>query len=87
MPTIVISLAEQFEDNINGTICRGKVCGHKIEGIDCGSDVSEWLSLSLGRPNLRLIRQTKKIINKGKLLHFLKPFKKRKKIFFFFFVK
>ncbi|XP_043480906.1 molybdenum cofactor sulfurase [Leptopilina heterotoma] len=64
MPSIVISLVEQFQENINGTICRGKVCGHKIEGIDCGSDVSEWLSLSLGRPNLRLIRQTKKIINK-----------------------
>lgn len=41
----------------NSKICRGKICGHKVEGFDCGSEVSEWLSLALGRPNLRLVRQ------------------------------
>lgn len=40
-------------------VCRSKVCGHRVEGIDCGSDVSEWLSLTLGRPGLRLVRQSR----------------------------
>nr|XP_003703471.2 PREDICTED: molybdenum cofactor sulfurase 1 isoform X1 [Megachile rotundata] len=49
---------------VEGTICQSRVCGHKVEGIDCGSDVSEWLSLALGLPNLRLIRQSDNDHNK-----------------------
>ncbi|XP_033215040.1 molybdenum cofactor sulfurase isoform X2 [Belonocnema kinseyi] len=66
MPSITVSILYPSEENTNGKMCRGKVCGHKVEGIDCGAEVSEWLSLSLGRPNLRLIRQTKKKIVEDK---------------------
>jgi molybdenum cofactor sulfurtransferase len=37
--------------------CQSKVCGDKIEGIDCGEEVAAWLSEVLERPGLRLIRQ------------------------------
>ena len=37
--------------------CQSKVCGDKIEGIDCGEEVAEWLSDVMNRPGLRLIRQ------------------------------
>lgn len=57
MPTIDVPLEETAMDLKEGAICRSRVCGHKVEGFDCGSDVSEWLSLVLRRPNLRLIRQ------------------------------
>ena len=66
MPSISISILYPSEENVSGKMCRGKVCGHKVEGIDCGAEVSEWLSLSLGRPNLRMIRQTKKKIGDDK---------------------
>ena len=29
-------------------LCSGKVCGDKIDGIDCGDEISEWLELALG---------------------------------------
>nr|XP_031838344.1 molybdenum cofactor sulfurase isoform X2 [Nomia melanderi] len=57
MPTINVPLDNTFAKSIEGTLCQSRVCGHKVEGIDCGADISEWLSLALGLPNLRLIRQ------------------------------
>lgn len=57
MPQINVPLNTSKMKILDGKICRGKICGHKVEGIDCGSEVSEWLSLALGRPNLRLVRQ------------------------------
>ncbi|CAI6347630.1 unnamed protein product [Macrosiphum euphorbiae] len=37
----------------------GKICwGGHLEGIDCGDEVSEWLSWNLDRPGLRLVRIT-----------------------------
>ncbi|XP_076761936.1 molybdenum cofactor sulfurase isoform X2 [Xylocopa sonorina] len=57
MPTIDVPLDDNSVTIMDGTICRSRVCGHKVEGTDCGSDVSEWLSLAIGLPNLRLIRQ------------------------------
>ncbi|XP_078038329.1 molybdenum cofactor sulfurase [Augochlora pura] len=58
MPAISIPLDNDFINTIEGTVCQSRVCGHKVEGTDCGSEVSEWLSLALGLPNLRLIRQS-----------------------------
>ena len=29
-------------------LCSGKVCGDKIDGIDCGDEISNWLELALG---------------------------------------
>ncbi|XP_014598699.1 PREDICTED: molybdenum cofactor sulfurase 1 isoform X1 [Polistes canadensis] len=56
MPSIEVPL--EYSDNyINGAICQSRVCGQKVKGIDCGGDVSEWLSLVIGRPNLKLVKQ------------------------------
>ena len=38
------------------TLCSGKVCGDKIEGIDCGDKVADWLEEALGLTGLRLIK-------------------------------
>lgn len=71
MPTIEIPLENTYEKSIDHPICQSRVCESRVQGIDCGSEVSEWLSLILGKPNLRLIRQSherqKKGINKTKL--------------------
>ena len=58
MPAISVSLDNNFANTVKGTVCRSRICGHKVEGTDCGSDVSEWLSLALRLPDLRLIRQS-----------------------------
>ncbi|XP_048514387.1 molybdenum cofactor sulfurase 2 isoform X2 [Athalia rosae] len=59
MPSIQVPLKiNKLNTEITRTeISQSKICGHRVEGIDCGADVSEWLSLCLGRPGLRLIRQ------------------------------
>lgn len=58
MPTIQISLENTYEKSKEHPICQSRVCESRVQGIDCGSEVSEWLSLALGKPNLRLIRQS-----------------------------
>lgn len=72
MPTIDISLNSSPKNTINGTVCQSRVCGHKVEGIDCGSEVSEWLSSALGVPNLRLIRQNDNDNRKKGIFHNIK---------------
>ncbi|KAL7646918.1 UNVERIFIED_CONTAM: hypothetical protein RMT77_002175 [Armadillidium vulgare] len=37
--------------------CSGRICGDKINGVDCGDDVSKWLSSVLGVTGVRLVRQ------------------------------
>lgn len=39
------------------SLCQSKVCGDRVDGIDCGDGVAEWLSNILGTNGLRLIRQ------------------------------
>ncbi|XP_011498068.1 PREDICTED: molybdenum cofactor sulfurase 3 [Ceratosolen solmsi marchali] len=58
MPSIGIPLNVLSETVNNDRICRGKICGHKIEGKYCGAEISEWLSLALRRPNIKLVRQS-----------------------------
>lgn len=58
MPAISVSLDNNSANTVKGTVCRSRICGHKVEGTDCGSDVSKWLSLALRLPDLRLIRQS-----------------------------
>ncbi|RXG58603.1 Molybdenum cofactor sulfurase [Armadillidium vulgare] len=37
--------------------CSGRICGDKINGVDCGDDASNWLSSVLGVTGVRLVRQ------------------------------
>lgn len=57
-PNIEIPLAKL----VNGKkreakICETKVCGERIQGLDCGDEVAQWISDVLCSDNLRLIRQ------------------------------
>lgn len=58
MPTFSISLDYESQ-NLLTPICQGKVCGAQRKGIFCGEEISEWLSLALQRPNLKLVRHCK----------------------------
>ncbi|XP_026825788.1 molybdenum cofactor sulfurase isoform X2 [Ooceraea biroi] len=65
MPAIDIPLENTYEASREHPICQSRVCESRVQGIDCGSEASEWLSLALGKPNLRLIRQNRGRQKKG----------------------
>ncbi|XP_012536309.2 molybdenum cofactor sulfurase 3 [Monomorium pharaonis] len=65
MPTIEIPLENIYEKSMEQPICQSRVCESRVQGIDCGSEISEWLSLALGKPNIRLIRQSQGRQKKG----------------------
>lgn len=67
MPKIKIPLGTTYKESIEHSIYQSRVCESRVQGIDCGSEVSEWLSLALGKPNLRLIRQNQGRQKKGTL--------------------
>lgn len=52
-----IALKRDVNDKALVSFCQSKVCGDRIDGIDCGDDVAEWLSDVLVTPGLRLIQQ------------------------------
>ena len=45
---------------VNGSneidLCLGRVCGDRMEGLDCGDAIAEWLAEALGEEGLRLVR-------------------------------
>lgn len=58
MKSIKIPLKLNTQNKSQASLCQSKVCGDRIEGIDCGDDVSDWLSDALCTSGLRLIRQS-----------------------------
>ncbi|KYM94649.1 Molybdenum cofactor sulfurase [Cyphomyrmex costatus] len=70
-PTIDIPLENVYEKSIEYSTHQNTVYESKVQSIDCGSKVSEWLSLALGKPNLKLIRRSrerqKNELNKAEL--------------------
>lgn len=58
-PMVKVQLkSDENERNTLAQLCQSKVCGDRIQGIDCGDDVAEWLSNVLYMCDLRLIRQS-----------------------------
>lgn len=59
--TIKIALRPDINNNSDNKavsmFCQSKVCGDRIDGIDCGIEVADWLSDVLCTPGLRLIQQ------------------------------
>lgn len=56
--TIQIPLRRDVNDNkVVSSFCQSKVCGDRIDGIDCGDTVAEWLDDVLCTSGLRLIQQ------------------------------
>lgn len=70
---ISIALELNMRNNrVQSSLCQSKVCGDRIDGIDCGDDVAQWLSDVLCTTGLRLIKQaiddkriSKKSMSKG----------------------
>lgn len=59
MQSVRVPLTYVEDDaRISSTICQSKVCGDRVEGIDCGDEVADWLSDALSTDGLRLIRQS-----------------------------
>ncbi|KAJ8947944.1 hypothetical protein NQ314_008523 [Rhamnusium bicolor] len=64
---IDVSLIHPSNGEYKAYLCQSKVCGDRIQGWDCGDEVSEWLSINLDMPGLRLLRQcnsTKEILGR-----------------------
>lgn len=56
--SISIPLKRDAGDNRTVSLfCQSKVCGDRIDGIDCGDEVADWLCDVLATPRLRLIQQ------------------------------
>ncbi|KAJ6623591.1 Molybdenum cofactor sulfurase 3 [Pseudolycoriella hygida] len=59
MQSVKVPLSyEEGKERTLSTICQSKVCGDRVEGVDCGDEVANWLSDALCTDGLRLIRQS-----------------------------
>lgn len=55
---ITIPLEFNMRNNrVQSSLCQSKVCGDRIDAIDCGDDVAHWLSDVLCMSGVRLIKQ------------------------------
>ncbi|PVD35837.1 hypothetical protein C0Q70_02806 [Pomacea canaliculata] len=53
-----IGLDTYETDELNNTsICTNKICNDKVNTVDCGEAVAQWLCETFERPELRLLRQ------------------------------
>lgn len=68
---IPLVLNDNREKNYSASalLCQSKVCGDRIEGIDCGNEVADWLSDALCTSGLRLIRQCSNDMRKFRKNH------------------
>ncbi|XP_042357648.1 molybdenum cofactor sulfurase isoform X2 [Plectropomus leopardus] len=57
MDTISVPLENSAEMHTSYRECQSKVCGDRVETVDCGDEAASWLSEFLGQP-CRLIRQS-----------------------------
>ncbi|XP_037126696.1 molybdenum cofactor sulfurase [Syngnathus acus] len=57
MNNISVALEIRTQKHASFPVCQSKVCGDRVETMDCGDEVASWLSDLLGQP-CRLIRQS-----------------------------
>ncbi|XP_029306037.1 molybdenum cofactor sulfurase [Cottoperca gobio] len=57
MDTISVPLENNTQMHTSYRVCQSKVCGDRVETVDCGDEAASWLSDFLGQP-CRLIRQS-----------------------------
>ncbi|XP_062286132.1 molybdenum cofactor sulfurase [Scomber scombrus] len=57
MDTISVPLDDNSQMHRSYRVCQSKVCGDRVETVDCGDEAASWLSEFLGQP-CRLIRQS-----------------------------
>ncbi|CAN9500094.1 unnamed protein product [Ophioblennius macclurei] len=56
MNTISVPLEDNAQLHTDYRVCQSKVCGDRVETVDCGDEAASWLSDFLGQ-TCRLIRQ------------------------------
>ncbi|KAJ8401430.1 hypothetical protein AAFF_G00383490 [Aldrovandia affinis] len=57
MNPIFVPLEGNNDPYLSKTVCQSKVCGDRVQTVDCGDRVADWLSKFLEKP-CRLIRQS-----------------------------
>ncbi|XP_072247525.1 molybdenum cofactor sulfurase isoform X1 [Leuresthes tenuis] len=57
MEAISVPLESDFQLHPSSRVCHSKVCGDRVQTVDCGDEAASWLSDFLGQP-CRLIRQS-----------------------------
>lgn len=57
MDTISVPLENNTQMHTTYRVCQSKVCGDRVETVDCGDEAASWFSEFLGQP-CRLIRQS-----------------------------
>ncbi|XP_077960670.1 molybdenum cofactor sulfurase isoform X1 [Gasterosteus aculeatus] len=65
MDTISVPLKNNTQTHESYQVCQSKVCGDRVEAVDCGDEAASWLSDFLGQP-CRLIRQSPDFTRDGK---------------------
>ncbi|XP_028458461.1 molybdenum cofactor sulfurase isoform X2 [Perca flavescens] len=55
--SISVPLENNTQMHTSYRVCQSKVCGDRVETVDCGDEAASWLSNFLGQP-CRLIRQS-----------------------------
>ncbi|KAM9394581.1 molybdenum cofactor sulfurase-like [Salvelinus alpinus] len=68
MDTISVPLENHNEPQQSHGVCQSKVCGDRVQTVDCGDEAASWLSEFLGQP-CRLIRQSPDFIRNMKKGH------------------
>ncbi|XP_054266776.1 molybdenum cofactor sulfurase 2 isoform X2 [Macrosteles quadrilineatus] len=57
-PRCSVPMHPSSADATTAGLCQSKVCGSQVQGWDCGEPAAQWLTTVLGRPGLRLLRQS-----------------------------
>ncbi|KAK6293426.1 hypothetical protein J4Q44_G00357520 [Coregonus suidteri] len=68
MDTISVPLENHNEPHQSHRVCQSKVCGDRVQTVDCGDEAASWLSEFLGQP-CRLIMQSPDFIRNMKKSH------------------
>lgn len=66
--SIEIPLDSEIYLTREAKICETKVCGDRIQGMDCGDEVAAWISAVLSTDGLRLIKQNENVERKNKAI-------------------
>ncbi|KAK0137586.1 Molybdenum cofactor sulfurase [Merluccius polli] len=65
MDNLLVPLESLASLKTSQRVCQSKVCGDRVETVDCGAEAATWLSDFLGEP-CRLIRQSPDSVRDGK---------------------
>ncbi|CAG5130898.1 unnamed protein product [Candidula unifasciata] len=62
-----LPLDQEDEDDATASLCTNKVCGDRVNTVDCGEAVSDWLSNNFETSGIRMLRQQSDDTRQSKL--------------------